>query len=103
MAGEYQDYRRSTRQYAAISITTSGNVSDFDVKAETALFDNIRVAQMVVIRNTHPMWLRFNSINSDQVEIFANEGINMANIPVSNIYITTVGGCVIRMLTIGWN
>lgn len=99
----YQDYRRSNVTYAAISLTTSGNEIDFDIRANTALFSKVKVAREIVIRNTHPTYVKFNDISNDAIEVFAREGIASSGMPIENIYITTVAGCIIRVFMIGYN
>jgi hypothetical protein len=99
----YQDYRRSNVTYASISLTTSGNEIDFDVKAHTALFSKVKVAREIVIRNTHPIYVKFNDVENDAIEAFAREGLASSGMPIENIYVTTVAGCHLRFYLIGWN
>jgi hypothetical protein len=99
----YQDYRRSNVTYASVSLTTSGNVIDFDIKSNTTLFSKVKVAREIVIRNTHPTYVKFNDTGNDAIEVFAREGVASSGMPIENIYITTVAGCRIRVFMIGYN
>lgn len=99
----YQDYRRSNVTYASISLTTSGNEIDFDIGANTTLFSKVKVAREIVIRNTHPAFIKFNDTESDPIEVFAREGLASSGMPIENIYITTVADCIIRVFMVGWN
>jgi hypothetical protein len=104
MAGNFQqDYRRSNVTYASVSLTTSGNEIDFDIRANTTLFSKVKVAREIVIRNTHPAYIKFNDVENDAIEVFAREGLASSGMPIENIYITTVAGCHIRVYLIGWN
>lgn len=103
MSNGIQDYRRSNATYASVSLTTSGDVVDLDLRSNTSLFSKVRVAREIVIRNTYPMYVKFNDVENDPIEVFAREGLSSSGMPIENIYITTVAGCLIRVYMIGWN
>jgi hypothetical protein len=101
---EIQNYRRSVVKYASVVFDITGIVEDLDVKANSTLFDNVEVARELCLRTTQPIDIRFNSPINDQITLFKGEGIDMGEIPISNVYITTsaVGGFV-RLWIVGYN
>jgi hypothetical protein len=101
--GYVQDYRRSNVSYASRSLTVSGNVIDLDIGAETGLFSKVVVGREIVIRNTQPFYIKFNSTENDPIEVFAREGIHSSGMPIESIYVTTVEGCHLRFYMVGYN
>jgi hypothetical protein len=101
--GIMQDYRRSNVTYASISLTASGNLIDYNLAENTTLFNKVKVARELVVRNTHPMFIKLNSETNDPIEVFAREGVATSGIPIENLFITTVAGCVIRVFSVGYN
>jgi hypothetical protein len=98
-----QDYRRSNITYASVSVTASGNLIDYNIAENTSLFNKVQVARELIVRNTAPMFIKLNSDQNDPIEVFAREGVATSGIPISNLYITTVAGCVIRVFLVGYN
>lgn len=108
MAPPYQtitsDYPRPNVGYASITLTLSGGLTDYDVKANTALFDRINYGREFVLRNIGDVSIKFNDPLNDSIDLYTHEGINMSGVPVSNIYITTYSGNVlVRVWMVGWN
>lgn len=101
---ELQNYRRSIIRYASVTFDISGIVEDLDVKANSTLFDNVEVARELCLRTTQAVDIKFNDSANDKISLFKNEGIDMTDIPITNIYITTTSkGGVIRMWVTGYN
>lgn len=101
---EIQNYRRSIIRYASVTFDISGIVEDLDVKANSTLFDNVEVARELCLRTTQPIDIRFNDPANNQIVLFKGEGIDMTDIPISNLYITTSSeGGFVRIWIIGFN
>jgi len=101
---EIQNYRRSIVRYASVVFDISGIVEDLDVKANSTLFDNVEVARELCLRTTQPIDIKFNSPTNDQITLFKGEGIDMGEIPISNVYITTTSeGGFVRLWVTGYN
>ena len=96
------DPSRSYSRYASISIDLS-NVVDYDIKANTALFNRIKVARVCMIRTTAPIYVKFNSTDDDPIEFFSEDGFNFGLLPIENIFITAASSAHIRIVTIGYN
>ena len=99
-----QDYRRSHVQYASVLLDISGTTSDVDVKSVSSLFDNVHVARELVLRTTQAIDIKFNDTANDIITLYKNEGIDMTEIPVENVYISTGNkGAMVRIWITGWN
>lgn len=99
-----QDYRRSHISYASVVFDISGAVTDFDVKANSDLFTRINVARELTLRTTKNLDVKFNSIDGDAISLLKSEGIDMTEIPITNIYLTTTTqGAWVRIWIIGYN
>jgi len=101
---EIQNYRRSIVRYASVVFDISGIVEDLDVRANSTLFDNVEVARELCLRTTQAIDIRFNSPTNDQITLFKGEGIDMGEIPITNVYITTTAeGGFVRLWVTGYN
>ena len=97
------DLPRSRVGYAAITITLTDEVSNYDVREQTVLFEKINYFRELVLRNVGDVGVRFNEISNDQVDLYSHEGINMEGMPIGNIFLTTSGGAIVRIWALGWN
>jgi hypothetical protein len=97
------DKPRSHVAYSAVTITTASGLVNYDVQAETSLFDRITQAREFVLRTTKPTNVKLNEITNDEITLFSNEGLNMAGIPISNVYLDCDPNAVIRIWIVGWN
>jgi hypothetical protein len=107
MAGNYNtishDFPRSSANYAAVTLHVSGDISDYSLKENSFLFNKVRWARELVIRNSAPVTVKFNSVDNDPIDLFTNEGINMSGMPVGDIIIGAGDGAIIRIWIVGWN
>lgn len=97
------DFARSWVNYESVTITTSSGLINYNVKAETTLFTKITYAREFVLRTTKPANVRLNEVTNDTITLFSNEGLNMAGIPISNVYLDSDPNAVIRIWIVGWN
>lgn len=99
-----QDYRRSHVQYAAVLVNITGTTVDVDLKEVSSLFDNVHVARELVLRTTEAIGVKFNANDNDTITLYKNEGIDMTEIPVENVFISTTNkGSQVRIWITGWN
>jgi hypothetical protein len=96
------DPSRAYSRYASVSFDLANTV-DYDVKANTTLFDRTTVARVCMIRSTMPIYVKLNSTDDDPIEFFSNDGFNFGLLPVENIFITAAEEAHIRIVTIGYN
>jgi hypothetical protein len=97
------DYPRSWVSYAAKTITLSGGCVDWGVKENTDFFDKINYGRESVLRNIGSISVKLNDIENDAIDLFSQEGINTTGIPISNVYLTTASGALVRLWMAGFN
>lgn len=99
-----QNTRRSHVAYDAVVFDISGVVTDFDVAANSDLFANINVARELTLRTTQSIDVKFNSSSNKAIPLLKNEGIDMTEIPVTNVFISTTNkGSWVRIWITGYN
>lgn len=97
------DHSRSYVRYAAVTIDFSSSETNFSVKNNTDLFNNIKWARELVLRTSKAVGVKFNKTTEDEIDLYAGEGINMSGIPIEDIFLTTNTNPVVRIWIVGWN
>lgn len=96
------DPSRAYSRYGSISIDLQ-NVVDYDIKANTALFDKVNVGRVCMIRTTAPIFVKLNSTDDDPIEFFSQDGFNFGLLPIENLFITAASATHLRIIIIGYN
>lgn len=91
--------------YAYTRITVSGGTSDISLKDETDLFENIHIANEILISvSGGNVWFKINKQENDAVLLENYWTWNITNMSIQDIYFTNYSAVDIELgiFTLGW-
>lgn len=103
ITGKYITYPKPYPKYGSVEFTMSSGIVDYDLAANTDLFDNLTVAIDTLIRVPEgSVGVKLNEATNPEITIDSTQSISLNNFSVENIFITASGSFTIRILTGGY-
>jgi len=98
------DYPKPFENYNFVEFTVASGVVDYDVNAETDLFNKIKTSNDTFIWvYDNNIEAKLSSITNAAILMDADTYMNFPTINITNVYITASGGDArVRMMICGW-
>ena len=94
------DYPKPFTSYASLETTISG--TNYDLATNTSLFDNLAVANDVLLRAVGgDVSVRLNESTNDLISIGSGDSITLSNVAINNFFVTA-SGATLKVLLFGY-
>jgi hypothetical protein len=94
---------RPYADYASMTITTSGAVTDYSLKQNSTFFNHISSAYEIMIKEgDSDFTFKLNSVEHDMINYREGSTFGLTGYPVGDIFITTSGAVSFESFALGW-
>lgn len=84
--------------YEAKTFTITGATTNTNIKTTESLFGTVVTAKEVRVYSDIATTIKLNSTDDDSIVTIAGEEITFKGLPVTNLFITTSGNTVVRVI-----